>query len=175
MYRYLKGIDKNYTTLHWAAHMGHKKIAQGLIEDDSVDINHKDKNGCTPLHWAAACGFLDVVKLLLEAGSDKAIKSNKNKSASDMAKTENLKELINDFDYNQYLKPIANQFIESIEANDINKTLRLIKEYPRATVNYRDNKDNTLLHLAVISNNLTPSMLEGSNIAHASTCFSCNW
>ena len=39
-----------------------------LVQYELLDINVKDKSGCTPLHWAARNNNADVCRSLLRAG-----------------------------------------------------------------------------------------------------------
>jgi ankyrin repeat protein len=58
-----------FTSLHWAAYKGHKKVAELLLAH-KADVNVKDNNGNTPLHEAAHYGHKDVAELLLSHNAD---------------------------------------------------------------------------------------------------------
>ena len=54
-----------------AADQGRIEDVKSLLNDESVDINEKDRSpGSTALHWASYKGHRDVVELLLENGAD---------------------------------------------------------------------------------------------------------
>jgi len=60
---------RGFTPLIWAAHFGHKDLAELLLAK-SADVNAKDNNGGTPLYWASGLGHQDISKLLLANGAD---------------------------------------------------------------------------------------------------------
>ena len=47
-----------------------------LVQYELLDINMKDKSGCTPLHWAARNNNADVCRSLLRAGCKKNATDN---------------------------------------------------------------------------------------------------
>ena len=69
---------KNRTPLHIVSELGRVRAARVLLEHgDGVDANARDANSATPLHLASGPKFmdtigrhLDVVRLLLQYGSD---------------------------------------------------------------------------------------------------------
>jgi len=58
-----------FTPLHWAAHHGHKEIAELLIAN-GADVNAKNEGGFTPLHSAASLGYKEIIELLIAKGAD---------------------------------------------------------------------------------------------------------
>jgi ankyrin repeat protein len=51
-----------------------------------ADPNQRDQNGWTPLMKAVSLGSIDAVKILLEAGADRAIRDGKDRTAADVAR-----------------------------------------------------------------------------------------
>lgn len=64
-----KKTRKKSTVLHLAAHLGHTKIVEHLI-NYSANINEKDTFGETPLHEAVRAGQVEVCRILLEKGAE---------------------------------------------------------------------------------------------------------
>jgi ankyrin repeat protein len=62
--------DQGRTALHVATRNGHKKLVQVLVEDCKADVNLKDDNDEAPIHIAASVYRVDIVKYLLEKGSE---------------------------------------------------------------------------------------------------------
>lgn len=71
-------------------------IAKPLIAK-GADIHIKTVDGNTLLHNFAKCNDKEMVLLYLDNGGDKTIENNTNKTASDIAKTEEMKDLINSY------------------------------------------------------------------------------
>ena len=100
-----KGIDPNlqdnngWTALHFAAQNNSYEATKELLENGAkVDI--PDSHGNTAL-WRAAfssSGYGEVIKLLLEAGSDKNKINNNGKSPLNLAET------ISNYDVMQFFK-----------------------------------------------------------------------
>lgn len=63
---------------------GHNDMVKLLI-DNEANVNQVNYNGANSLIFAATFGNKDVAKMLLEAGADKTIKDNRNKTALDHA------------------------------------------------------------------------------------------
>lgn len=61
--------DSGQGALHYAAHFGHKNVAQYLLGEWKFDINSEDHQGCTPLVSASASKQEDMVSFLLEHGA----------------------------------------------------------------------------------------------------------
>lgn len=78
--------SKGGTALHWAAFYGCEQAVNYLLAWDLGDINVQDKEGLSPLHLGCMSGNSRVVRRLLIKGADRALKDNKDKTASDIAK-----------------------------------------------------------------------------------------
>ena len=60
-------VDKHGNTpLMWAAGAGHLDVVRWLIEEQSVDVEDRNKQGRSALMWAAKNGQLAVVRWMLE-------------------------------------------------------------------------------------------------------------
>lgn len=59
-----------------------------------ANINSRDNKGWTPLAYAAHIGYAKIVRLLLEKGADPTIPTNKNKFPTQIAKNEEIIEII---------------------------------------------------------------------------------
>lgn len=65
----------------------HIKILKQLLYLENINVNIQAiPDQSTPLHFAAAQGHLQTVKLLLEKGADKTLKTKDGKTALDLAK-----------------------------------------------------------------------------------------
>lgn len=84
------------TTLYTAIIVDDKDMVELLITKGAM-VNVKNRDGSTPLHRAAQFNTKAIAVLLLEAGADKTIKNECNKTAADVAKTEEIKEIINNY------------------------------------------------------------------------------
>ncbi|CAG5121505.1 unnamed protein product [Candidula unifasciata] len=86
--------EANFTGLMFAAYHNHVDVATAFIEG-SCDL---DCASCytkwTALHWAADCGNAEMVYLLLDAGADPTRTGMRGEMASDRAKNEDLKEML---------------------------------------------------------------------------------
>lgn len=99
--------NEGYTPLHGAVNGADTdeeiEIVKLLLEKGAnIDAQTKDSrsrrpnfNGATPLHYAVIHGDAKVTKLLLDKGANKDIKNKADKTAVDLAKTEDIKNLIN--------------------------------------------------------------------------------
>ena len=52
--------------LHCATEKGLSQIVEMLLQRKDIDINMRNKNGCTPLYYACSFAHMHLVKLLLE-------------------------------------------------------------------------------------------------------------
>lgn len=115
--------DIGYTPLHNAASL--KSCNEDIIElliNNGANINAIDDEGCTSLHVAAWYDNKKIVELLLKYGIDKNIKDEQEETAVECAKTEEIEDLINNFNFQEYLKkyrtrPLKEQVIEFINKN----------------------------------------------------------
>lgn len=94
-----KLIDINVTTcdgltgLHEAAICGNTQMVEYLI-NQGANINCCDNEGWTPLHAASSLGQVDIVELLLKYNADVTIVNCENFLAYDLARNDQVKELI---------------------------------------------------------------------------------
>ena len=84
---------RDITALHILSKHNYKELVQ-LVLDKGANINAQTDDGATPLMYAVHDNRIDIVKLLLEKGADKNIKDKQGKTAYDLAKTEEMKELL---------------------------------------------------------------------------------
>jgi len=86
--------DKDgWTLLHWSV-TACNKVAQKLVEM-GANLNIKTSSfGWTALHGAVIWNNIKAVELLVEAGADPSIKTNKGKTALDLAIQENYTNII---------------------------------------------------------------------------------
>jgi hypothetical protein len=91
--------------IHYAALNGDiDKIADLYNEDNNV-VNAIDRNGWTPIHEAARAGQIDVVKLLLDYGVDKNVRTHQGIGVSPLAVAVN--SLGEEHEVSRYLKSIG--------------------------------------------------------------------
>lgn len=87
------GNDSNWTAIMIAVIYSNKKILKSIIlRHANLDI--QDKNGFTAVMHAAINGEYDIVEMLIEYGCDLQLKTRRNKLAADIAKTDNIKRLL---------------------------------------------------------------------------------
>lgn len=79
--------------LHYAAFEGRAEACQALV-DGGCDVDPRTDDLRTPLYQAAFCGHGACVKVLLDAGADKNVASKDGKTARDVAKDDEVKELL---------------------------------------------------------------------------------
>jgi len=84
------------STLLQAATYGNVEIMKYLV-DQKIDINGSSNGGNTALHAAACMGFYDAAKLLLEGGADRTLVNREGKTASQSAKNDRIRELIDNW------------------------------------------------------------------------------
>lgn len=87
---------KNVPALHLATQDGYQEIVQILLKN-GADVNAKDNDGNTALHAAAGKGNQAIAKLLLEYRARKDVKNKKGETAVDLAKEQDMKDLINNW------------------------------------------------------------------------------
>ena len=82
-----------WTALIWASIQGHKETVQLLLlQNANPDLQGND--GCTALMCASEWNEIEIVQLLLNHGADINLKNKDGKNALDLAKTEEIKEMI---------------------------------------------------------------------------------
>lgn len=128
---------------------------QGLVKylvEQGVDINIKNKKGDTPLHKACFWGQSNIVKLLIHNGANVTIKNNMNDDPITVAckKINGIKRDDAKRPYQQIIELIKGRLLDMIvRSGNIESTVLLIKENLRAALNYKNNKGETILHIAV--------------------------
>lgn len=100
---HIESMDgRKHTALSEAACQGHVHVIQFLV-GAGADPNTTNDTGRTPIWRAAFNGHLECVKLLLEAGGDPDCKDNTSiESAYDVAKTEDIREMLVCVDKNAF-------------------------------------------------------------------------
>ena len=81
------------TALIKASANGRKESVCMLLERNA-NPNPQDKNGWTALMWSCRFGYKDIVQSLLNNNADIELKDDKGRTAFDNAKTEQIKEMI---------------------------------------------------------------------------------
>ena len=88
----IQGND-GWTALHWCAVMNHPDIARMLI-DAGADLNIQDNYGRTALQLCARTNHPEIARVLIDAGADKTISNSRGVLPYELAKTQELKELL---------------------------------------------------------------------------------
>ncbi len=87
--------DDGETPLFWiAARFSESPEVVELLIDSGALINSRNKHGATPLHEAAKQDSLAVAKTLITAGADINAQDNDGHTPLDLAKTEEMKQLL---------------------------------------------------------------------------------
>jgi ankyrin repeat protein len=86
--------NAGWTALQMSAKFNHPEIARMLI-DAGADLNIKTNDGWTALHRCASFNHPGILGMLIDAGADKTIPTNNGKLPYELAKTQELKELLN--------------------------------------------------------------------------------
>jgi uncharacterized protein len=76
--------NSGQTLLHLACFLDYPDLASFLITR-GIDMDSRDRNGCTALHFAALSGSKECARLLLIAGADREIVSVLGKSPAEVA------------------------------------------------------------------------------------------
>ena len=74
------------TILHRAAMLNDKQLLEQSISNFDIDLDAQDIRGMTALHMAVFWNHVECALLLLEFGSDVAIKDIKNQTAIEIAR-----------------------------------------------------------------------------------------
>ena len=158
--------DRNgFTPLHIAARKNSIKSIEFLLQQ-KININCEDNWKCTPVFWAAQRGHLEIIKKIItkyETGPTK-----KNIHLNPVCRLNNryetpLRTAIDNehHDIIKYLRAyLDNKILKTIHSDAISRTDELIQEridffiQYGATINARNTDGNTLLHLAIINNDI---------------------
>ena len=84
--RYDSGSTNGRSGLHWISVISSRNknvdtdilISYLLTCDPPADVNGRDSDGCTPMWCAAYCNNTSAVKVLIDFGGDRTIKTNSN-------------------------------------------------------------------------------------------------
>ena len=85
--------NNGWTALHWCAVNNHSRIARMLL-DAGANLNIQDNYGRTALHRCARWNSPEIARMLIDAGADKTISDNEGSIPYELAKTQELKELL---------------------------------------------------------------------------------
>jgi ankyrin repeat protein len=89
----IQDTDDDWTALHWCAIHNHPEIAKMLI-DAGADLNIQDTDGSTALHYCADQNHPELLRMLISAGADKTIPTNDGKLPYELAKTQEMKNIL---------------------------------------------------------------------------------
>ncbi|XP_023224852.1 ankyrin-2-like [Centruroides sculpturatus] len=130
-----KGADPNAqdpygdTALHIAAGRGFHEVVSELIQNPNIELDKQNEGGYTPLLCAVDSGFLKVVKIMIEAGCDRNIKSrDTNKTIMDIAEEQTKR---NKKDIYNYLKSLEKK--DSEHESSVVTSSELISEHVSVT------------------------------------------
>jgi ankyrin repeat protein len=84
------------TALHYCGQYDHLEIIAKMLIDAGADVNIQHSRGWTPLHIFTFYNHSRIVRMLLDAGADKTISDNEGRLPYEFAKTQELKELLNE-------------------------------------------------------------------------------
>ena len=87
--------EGGFSPVHAAAMTGNMNILRMLGHKGAV-WSVVDRNGVTPLHYAVYKGHKKVVGFLLESGADPTAKDGRGKTPAELAKSADIKKLIED-------------------------------------------------------------------------------
>jgi ankyrin repeat protein len=85
--------DGGWTVIHECTYHNHSRILRILI-DAGTDINIQRNDGWTALHLCASNNHPEIARMLIDAGADKTIPTNDGKLPYDLAKTQEMKTIL---------------------------------------------------------------------------------
>lgn len=100
-----KGAVGN-VALHFAAQGGQDHIV-GFLVSQGADVNVQNDVGDSPLHQAAWKGKIDAIKVLLTSGADRHLKNKEGKTPCDLARTDDVKAALPEFDEKDAAKMVV--------------------------------------------------------------------
>lgn len=103
------------TAAHWAASAGHADVLAAALDAGSPVDGTNDMME-TALHLAAWRGHVDCVRILLEAGARKDIRDKDGKTAPEMVRDDEVRELLPEFDQDALANMI--QVADSDDSSD---------------------------------------------------------
>jgi ankyrin repeat protein len=106
--------EHKYTALMKASENGHTDVVQ-LLLNNNADVNFKTIFGYTALMIASQNCYTDVVNKLLNKNADINLRNNDGKTAYDLAKTDEIKQLLK-----------GKNIIEAIKNNNVEQVNQLI-------------------------------------------------
>ncbi len=137
--------ERGATPLCHATEGGHQKLVEFLIAN-GANINDKDYAGRPALFGAAYRGHADIVKLLLDNDAEYNVKDNRGYTPMDWAAMRGNKDIIDVFTK----KGVKANLFQAAGCGHISLLEKLAKE--GADINQIDDKGNTPLHMATLSN-----------------------
>ncbi|CAH1773644.1 unnamed protein product [Owenia fusiformis] len=144
-----KGTSKSnhgWTPLLLASYFGHKEVVQLLLEY-GADVDIANDVGDTPLHRAAYTGRVEVVMLLLANDADVTIINAEGQRAKHIAKTTDIKELIEAAEQYECRKREV-EFLAAARDGDTEKLQQMLKDGNGPSINCVDKFGNSALHCA---------------------------
>lgn len=75
-----------------------------MFINQGADVNARDSEGWTPLHEASVHDNIDIVRLLLDNGASKSILDNKGQRPSDLALSDQIRQLIDNYEEGPLIK-----------------------------------------------------------------------
>lgn len=85
--------EKEYKAVRNKNRRGSMAFLKALI-DAGADVNVRDDSGMSPLMWAANDAFSNTIQVLLDAGTDIDAKDFKGRTALDLSRYDNIRELL---------------------------------------------------------------------------------
>ncbi len=124
-----------------------KEITETLLLY-GANVNIQDRDGNTPLHFAIKFKHSELIKSLLNYGADATIANNEGVSAFEIASAEE-KAFLNTID--SLVDTKARNIFETARLGDLNHLVHSVRKPDQLFK--RNSEGQTLLHLAVLSNN----------------------
>lgn len=124
--------NSGWTPLFFAVKLGFVEAVKLLIQK-GADVNLANRHGTTPLQEAAYWSLIYLVDVLLKAGANKNLKDSNNETACDIAKTQEIKSLIINFNYQNFLytQSLKHALIYYIRKNKEKFAQSLIEKLPK--------------------------------------------